>query len=56
MLYHHQTAGQNHNIETVNRSFESVARLNNLGKAPIDRNYIHEEIERMLNSGNACNH
>jgi hypothetical protein len=54
LLSHHQNAGQNHNMKTVNRSFENVARLKCLETTEINQYLIHEEIKGRLISGNAC--
>jgi hypothetical protein len=48
-----QNAGRNHNIKIVNRSFENVAQLKQLGTALTNQNLIHKEIKRRLNSANA---
>jgi hypothetical protein len=45
-----QNAGQNHNMETADRSFE------NLGMTVRNQNYIHEEVKSRLNFWNACYH
>jgi hypothetical protein len=55
-LSRHQNAGQNHNIKIGDRSFEKVAQIKYLGTTLTNRNFIQEEIERRLNSGNACYH
>jgi hypothetical protein len=52
----HQNAGQNHNINIANRSFENVAKFKCLGTTAIDGNLIHEEIKSRLNSDNTCYH
>jgi hypothetical protein len=31
LMSHHESAGQNHNIKTANRSFENVAKFRYLG-------------------------
>jgi hypothetical protein len=52
----HQNAGQYDNMKIANRSFENVEKFTYLGTTVTDQNLIHEEIERRLNSGNACYH
>jgi hypothetical protein len=51
---HHQNSGQNHDIKTVNGSFENVAKLKYLVTTVTNQNLIYEEIMGRLNSGNAC--
>jgi sorting nexin-29 len=51
-----QKAGQRQSIKIGNRSFESMAKFKYLGTTLTDKNCIHEEIKRRLNSGNACYH
>jgi hypothetical protein len=55
LLSHHQNAGQNHNIQVGDRSFENVAQLKYLGMTVTNQNLIQDEIKR-LNCGNACYH
>jgi hypothetical protein len=55
LLSHHQNAGQNHGIKTVNRSIKNVAQFRYLGMTVTNQNLIHEESTR-LNSGNVCYH
>jgi hypothetical protein len=47
---------QNHDIKIGNRCFENVAQLRYLGTTITNENLIQEEINRRLNSGNACYH
>jgi hypothetical protein len=54
LMFHHQNAGQNHNIRTANRSFEIVAQFKYLESTVTNQNLIHEEIKRGLNLGSAC--
>jgi ribosomal protein S2 len=56
LLSHRQNAGQNHNMKTANRFFESVAQFRYLGTTITNQNLIQEEIKRRLNSGNASYH
>jgi hypothetical protein len=56
MLSRHQNAGQNHDIEIINKSFGNVAQFNYVGMAVTNQNLISEEIKRRLNSVNACYH
>jgi hypothetical protein len=49
-----QKIGQKHGINIANRSFEDVAKFKYLGKTLTDQNFMHEEINSRLNSGNAC--
>jgi hypothetical protein len=56
LLPPHQNAGQNHDREIANRSFEIVAQFRYLGTTMTSQNLIQEEIKRRFNSGNACYH
>jgi hypothetical protein len=47
-------AGQNHNINLDNKSFEMVEQFKYLVTTLTNGNSIQEEIKRRLNSGNAC--
>jgi hypothetical protein len=51
-----QKAGQRQSIKIANRSFEDVLKFKYLGTTLTDQNFIHEEIKKKLNSGNACCH
>jgi hypothetical protein len=55
-MSHHPNSGQNQNIRTANELFENVAKFKYLGTTLTNRNDIHDEIKRRLNSGNACYH
>jgi hypothetical protein len=54
LVFHHQNAGQNHNIKIASRSFVNVAKFRYLGMIATNQNLIQEEIKRRLNLGNAC--
>jgi hypothetical protein len=56
LLPRHQNVGQNRDIETANKSFESVSQFIYLGTTVTNQNMIQEQIKRRLNSGNACYH
>jgi hypothetical protein len=55
-LSRHQNAGQNHNIKIGDKSFENVAQFKYLGTTVTNQDLIQEEINWILNSGNACYH
>jgi hypothetical protein len=52
----HQNSEQNHNLKIGDRSSENVAKFKYLGPTVTDQNFIHEEIKRRFNLGNACYH
>jgi hypothetical protein len=56
LMSHHQNVGQNRDIKIANKSSENVAQFRYLGITVTNRNLIHEEIKRRLNSGNTCYH
>jgi hypothetical protein len=56
LLFHHQNAGQNHDVKTANKSFENVAQFKYLGTTVINQNLIRKEMKKRLNSSNACYH
>jgi hypothetical protein len=51
---HYQNADQNWDIKIGNRSFENVSKFKYLRMKVTNQNFIQEEIERRLDSGNAC--
>ena len=51
-----QNAGQSHNMNVDNRSFERVEDFKYLGTTLTNQNSIQEEIKGRLKSGNACYH
>jgi hypothetical protein len=51
-----QSAGQTREIKIGNRSFENVSQFKYLGTTVTNQNYMHQEIKRRLNSGNAYYH
>jgi hypothetical protein len=50
----YKKAGQKHSIQIVNGSFEDVAEFIYSGTTLTEQNFMQEEIESRLNSGNAC--
>jgi hypothetical protein len=48
-----QKLGQKHSIKIADRSFEDVVKFIYLGTTLTDQNCMHEEINSILNSGNA---
>jgi hypothetical protein len=56
LLSRQQNLGPNWDIKVANRSFENVSQFKYLGTTVTNQNLIQEEINRRLNSGNACYH
>jgi hypothetical protein len=56
VMSRHQNAGQNHNINIANKSFERVKHFKYLGTTLTYQNPLHEEIKSRLKSRNACYH
>jgi hypothetical protein len=56
LLSRNQNAGQNHNINIGDRSFDNVAQFKYLGTTVTNQNLIQKEIKSRLNSGNAYYH
>jgi hypothetical protein len=54
VMFHHQNAGQNHNVLTANKSFENVTKFKHLGITVTNQNCFYKEIKRRLNLGSAC--
>jgi hypothetical protein len=51
-----QNAGQNHDVNTASRSFESLAKFSCLGTRVTNQNCFHEEMASRLNSENDFYH
>jgi hypothetical protein len=56
LLSRQQNVGQNRDKRVANRLFKNVSQFKYLGTTVTNHNLIQEEIERRLNSGNACYH
>jgi hypothetical protein len=53
LMSHHQNAAENHNMKTVNRSFENVACFKYLETTVRNQSLIQEVLKRRLNSDDA---
>jgi len=49
-----QNVGRSHNIKIDNGSFQTAEEVKYLGTALTNQNFIQEEINSRLKSGNAC--
>jgi hypothetical protein len=56
IISRHPNSGQNQNIRIANESYENVTKFKYLGTTLTNQNDIHDEINRRLNSGNACHY
>jgi hypothetical protein len=54
LLSRHQNFVRNREIKIANRLFGNVSQFKYLGTTVTNQNFIQEEINRKLNSGNAC--
>jgi hypothetical protein len=54
IMSRHPNSGQNQNIRIACESFENMAKFKYWGTTLTNKNDIHDEIKRRLNSGNAC--
>jgi hypothetical protein len=54
LMPRNQNAGQNHDIEIANRSFETMTKVRYLGTAVTNERWIHKEINSTLILDNAC--
>jgi hypothetical protein len=51
-----QQVEQKRSMKIVNRSFEDVGKFKYPGTIPTSQNFMHEDINSRINSGNACYH
>jgi hypothetical protein len=56
VMFHHQTAGQNHYTKVSNKSLKNVANSKYMETMETNQNYIDEEINSRLNLGDVCYH
>ena len=56
VMYWDQNAGRSYNVKTDNSFFEGVEEFKYFGTTLTDKNFIQEEINSRLNSGNICYH
>jgi len=49
-------AGQNHNVQIGNKSFETVEQFIYLGTTYTNQNTVSEDIKNRLKLGNSCYH
>jgi hypothetical protein len=52
VMSHQQNAGQNHNLQTDNKSFQNAAKFKYLETAVTYQDCIYEEIKIRFKSGN----
>jgi hypothetical protein len=56
LIFRHQNAGQNHNINIASKLLKNVAHFKYLGTTATDPEFILEEIKSRLNSCNVSYH
>jgi hypothetical protein len=57
-MLRHQNTGQNNYIKiaVVNKCFKKVTQIRYLGTTIKNETYVHREVKRRANVGNACYH
>jgi hypothetical protein len=56
LLSRHQNAGQDLNMQVINRSFDDMAQFKYLGTTVTNPNLMQENINKRFSSNNACYH
>jgi hypothetical protein len=56
LMSRRQNAGQSNNKQTVNRSFENVAKFKHFRTGETIQNLVQDEIKSKFNSSYACHH